>query len=131
MAERINERAEWIVYNGIRIIFQDYHGLGDEAFVAEIKRTEKDLFDIGKREGERSLLILVDINDTVIKPDVMNAFKSVASVLEPYTVATAILGVYGVRKMLLDIVRTFSNMNLKAFDTEQEAKEWLVAHSDA
>ena len=126
MADRINERAEWIFYNGTRIIFLDYRGLRDKEYVDEIKRTERDLLDIGKKEGKRSLLLLVDINDTVISPDVVTAFKNVASVVEPYSLATAVLGIYGVRKMLLDIVRKFSNMIIRGFDTEQEAKGWLV-----
>ncbi len=43
------------------------------------------------------------------------------------TLKEAVVGISGGKKILLKIVQSFTNMNLKVFDTLDEAKEWLIS----
>ena len=126
MTEKINERLEWVIHKGTRIVFEDFRGLSDEEYIRQIEQNEADLVEIGPQEEDPSLLLYADITDSVIKSAVMDKFKQLAATLVPHTIGCTVLEITGVRKILMDIVRTFSSVNLRGFDTEEECKDRLV-----
>jgi hypothetical protein len=127
LGERINDWLEWRTYNNTSIIFGDYRGLSGEAYPYAIRQITQDLADIGRLRGEKSLLFFCDISDSTIDTAAVDAFKNGAADLTTYTKACAVVGVAGVRKFLLDVVTTFSGMNIKAFSDNEKALEWLTS----
>ena len=55
-----------------------------------------------------------------------HAKKLGKEVFAPMTKKAAAIGITGVQKILLQAYNTFSQDKLVLFDTEEEAKEWLV-----
>jgi hypothetical protein len=56
----------------------------------------------------------------------MDAFNRAAIRLKPYFKASAVVGVKGGKKFLLDVFNRFSGLGVRPFDDIEEAKNWLA-----
>jgi len=56
----------------------------------------------------------------------LNAIKMSARITKELTSKEAVVGVTGAKKILLRITQLFAGMQLRPFDTLEEAKEWLI-----
>lgn len=74
----------------------------------------------------KSGLILTDVTNAKYTSDASNSLKQFASKNTPYVKASAVVGAEGLRKILLEAVRVFSKRNIKAFNSKQEAMDWLA-----
>jgi len=79
-----------------------------------------------KSEGRKNLLMLVDISGSFVYGDVLTEIKKAGKITKEMTLKEAVVGISGGKKILLKIVQSFTNMNLKVFDTIEEAEDWLV-----
>jgi hypothetical protein len=80
-----------------------------------------------KAEGKRNLLMLVDITGSFVYGEVLEEIKKAGKFTKELTAKEAVVGITGGKKILLKIVQTLTNMNLKVFNTVNEAKDWLVS----
>ncbi len=125
MADETKQRWEWITHKGQRILYLDYRGLkGDDA--ANQVREFGDLIVSLGRQGFRKQLRLVDVRGSVMNQAAMDAFKSVGVKINPYSQATAIVGIRGVQKVLVSIYNQITGRGTKPFDDVEKAKDWLV-----
>lgn len=116
--------VKWIEYKGKKIIHGDYRGLRDkelrEALEVEAKLT---------REAPGRVLILDDFTKSVMDSESMNYLQKIGKEeIEPKTEKCAILGVEGMKKVLLQVYNWFTGAGARqrVFESEQAAKEWLV-----
>lgn len=76
----------------------------------------------------KSVLTLTNINGMVFNVEIINAFKESQKLIAPYQKKAAVIGVQGLQKIALDAVITITKDHLtKIFNTETEAKDWLVS----
>jgi hypothetical protein len=80
-----------------------------------------------KAEGKRNLLMLVDVTGSFIYGEVLEEIKKAGKLTKDLTLKEAVVGVTGSKKILLKIVQSITRMNLKVFDTPEEAKNWLIS----
>jgi hypothetical protein len=116
---------EVIRHKGVGIIFFDYRGLDDTALVDQIK-TNVEQVEALVQKGERNLLRLTDVTGTYASDDIIDAFKRAAVRLKPHFKASAVVGIKGGKKFLLDLVSRFAGIGIRPFDDVEEAKDWLV-----
>ncbi len=115
----------WIEYKGQKILYGDYRGLHGEALLTAIE-TEARLV----QEARKPVLILDDFTKSAANAEFMARAKALAkAVMEPKTLKCAILGVEGVKKVLLQAYNWFTGAEARqrVFDSELAAKEWLVS----
>lgn len=76
-----------------------------------------------------SVLAVLNITNTGMDMDLLNAFKESSNRTELHQKKVAIIGVTGLLKTAYNFVvgLTKANSKIKAFDDELEAKEWLVS----
>ena len=118
--------AQFIEFKGKQIYYVDYSGIKtNEEFLEAIKQSNAFREKI-RAEGKRNLLMLVDITGSYVYGEVLNEIKKAGKITKLLTSREAVVGVNGGKRILLNIVQSFTNMNLKAFDTLEEAMEWLV-----
>jgi hypothetical protein len=117
-------RSRWITHKGERIFFADLSGLGrhPDAFQEELIEAET----IGSQQPEGSLLVLTDVRDTILSSEVMDLAKESSARMTKYIRKEAIIGVTGIRQILLDAVSRFSGRHFATFDDIEAAKDWLV-----
>jgi hypothetical protein len=119
----MTERIHTIYHKGIEIIRFDYQGLPEDedviAFVDEVKHF---LFELN-----RPTLQLTNITGIYLTPTVMKHITEASKQWEHLVMLDAIIGVTEVKRFLFQLYNTLIRGKARAFDTEEEAKEWLAA----
>jgi len=119
--------AKFVEHKGKQIYYVDYSNIKtNEEFLSIIKQTNAFREKV-KAEGQRNLLMLVDISGSFVYGEVLEQIKKAGKQTKEITSREAVVGVTGGKKILLRIVQTITSMNLRMFDTVEEAKDWLVS----
>ena len=126
MTNQVTSTMKWIEHKGKSILLIEYSGVDMLDLEGEIHENELATIELGK-SGKTDLLFLTDVTSVHIDLAAVNAFKAATQAMEPYTKGSAVVGVHGIRRILLDAVNRFSKIETKAFDTLDQAKEWLVS----
>jgi hypothetical protein len=123
--ERGMMKSRWITYKGKRIFFVDLSGFGrhPDALREELVQAEAAAY----REPEGSLLVLTDVRDTILSSEVMDFVKQSSARATKHIRKEAIIGMTGIRQVLLDAVSRFSGRRFTVFDDVEVAKDWLVS----
>lgn len=116
------ERVRFILYKGREIFLLDFSGLNLEDVYPLIERSKTMI----QSRPEQSLLTLTDVTNTRFDDALTNRLKQFTAENRPYVRAAAIVGISGLKKILLDAVMIFSKRKFHAFETIEQAKEWLV-----
>jgi hypothetical protein len=111
----------WIEYKGKEILFIDYRGVGLEESLETLEQAEKII--MGRDE---KVLLLVDTRDTFTSAEFMTRLKETGKRIEPFMEKQAIVGITGLKAILLDAYNRLAGLLLRPFSTQEEAKEWLV-----
>ena len=118
--------AQLIQYKEKEIYFIDYSNIKtSEEFLQTIKETGAFREKV-KAMGKKDLLILVDITGSYLNIEILDELKKAGRIIKEITMKEAIVGITGYKRILLQIVQTFTNLNFKVFNTIQEAKSWLI-----
>ncbi|MFL7793416.1 MAG: STAS/SEC14 domain-containing protein [Anaerolineae bacterium] len=113
--------VNWIEYKGKEILFIDYRGLGLEESLETLDQAEEVI--AGRKD---KILILVDTRDAYTSAEFMSRLKESGKEIAPKMEKQAIVGITGLKAILLDAYNRFTGSALKPFSTQEEAKEWLV-----
>jgi hypothetical protein len=116
-------RSHWEDYKGKRIFVGCYEHLTLDEYRAEAAEAEKEML----KQPPNSVLLLVLTEGLIMSPQALSLTKGLAKRTQPRVHKTAILGITGARRALLDIVVKFSGMQVVPFDDVQKAKDWLVS----
>ena len=117
------DRVRWETYRGKQILRVDYSGLRGPEFLPVMDQVRA----VYKNQPRGSMLAFTDLRNSYGTDEVVEGFKKLASVTKLYDKKSAIIGVTGVKAVLLRAVTLFSQHSLKAFDDEKQALDWLVA----
>ena len=117
-------KSRWVTHKGQKIFYIDLSDfqLDHESFIKELGAAET----ITCQQPENSLLVLTDVNGTIVSPEVMNFAKGSSARTMKHVRKTAVVGITGMRKFLLGAVSRFSGQRFSVFDDVEEAKDWLV-----
>jgi hypothetical protein len=118
-------RSKWLTYNGKQIFFQDFSGhsfVNMEPVIQELA----DVQAIVCKSLENSVLVLADFRQTRISKDLMDLLIVSSNITKSHIKKTAVLGISGTKRVLADILIRFTGQPLSFFDSEEDAKEWLI-----
>jgi hypothetical protein len=117
-------RSTWIEYKGKKIFYQNFagHFFNYEAVKDELDEVQKVVIS----QPKNSVLVLADFTDTAIAGDLMQALNASSTLTKDFVKRTAVLGVTGIKKRLAEILTKLTGQELKHFESEAEAKNWLV-----
>lgn len=117
-------KVEWITYEGKQILYVEYSGAKNESELISILHKEIEV----ERQMSEKILCLVNVSDTHATSGYMSELKRLGKEVRNQKVSkTATIGVTGVQKVLFNAYIMFTGEINKAFDTEKEAKDWLVS----
>jgi hypothetical protein len=117
------ERTRFVDHKGKRILLLDYSGMtSPEEEIAEIRHS----IDVVAGQPRDSLLVLTDVSDARYNAASLQALKELAAHNAPFVTASAVVGITGLRRIAYQAVIVFSKRNIRAFDTREAAKDWLV-----
>ena len=112
----------WIEHWGKPILLVDYRGLKGEETLDTLEAAAKYIF-----QSQSKILILVDITDAFMSPEFMVRAKALGKQSQSLIDKQAIVGVTGIKRVLVDAYNRFvPGPTGKSFATQEEAKAWLV-----
>lgn len=117
----MNNRVQKIQYKGKEIIYVNYGDLTEDQMIEVLNLVERIILSDNKLH-----LQLINISDAFATPGFMAAAKSFRQRTHHLTDRSAIVGITGVKALLLRSYNAVSGKKLKNFDTEEKAKEYLV-----
>jgi hypothetical protein len=95
--------------------------MSSEAFTQEAREAVEAVL----KSPTRPVNMLINVEGLIIGPRELETFKQIAVKLKPMSGKSAVLGVSGAKKVMLDMVSAFSGMTLKAFEQREAALHWL------
>lgn len=117
-----------ITYNGKTIFFSNYsifesHPNQKEKIIELLKFIQADLL----KQPPDSVLLLANFSNLKFDMPILKLFKDSTELTSHIDKRIAIVGVTGLLKSGFNfVVGLNAKLPVKSFDTEQEAKEWLV-----
>jgi hypothetical protein len=118
------ERVEFITHRGARILVMDLAGLTSGDMLPHLERTRK----LVSAEPLSTVRTLIDVTNTRIDLQSVQALKNLAADDKPFIKASAVVGINGPLGVLLDTVEKFSGRSFKRFGTRNEALDYLCRH---
>jgi hypothetical protein len=118
-------RSRWIEHRGRKIFFQDFSGLmyDTDGVKRELTQVQAEVIS----QPTNSMLILSDFRDTNMTSELMPILNAASAITKDHVRKTAVLGVTGVKRTLADLLTRLTGQQLKYFDSEAAAKDWLVS----
>lgn len=108
---------------GRQILVTDLSELGPEEAVATLQETHLRLAGLPK---ERSILSLAIVRGLRMDTRVTEELKRVSRLNAPWIVATAVVGMSSIGRIIARGVALISGRSFNAFGSEAEARKWLL-----
>lgn len=114
----------WIEHKGKKILHTDYRNVTDEGEILALLKEATNII----RETPGKIRFLADFRNTNVPSNFMTEVKKNGkNLFKEKAERHAILGVTGIKKVLLKAYVVFSGENIKPFDSEKDAKDYLAA----
>lgn len=125
----MSERVTFIPnpVSGGRALLMDFSGF---ASASDALPHIEAAMELVKTQPLHSVHGVVDVTGSKFNSGVVEAMKQLAASNAPYMVASGIVGVAGLQRVILDsVIALTGRSNLKAFPTRGEAMAWLATQS--
>lgn len=118
--------VEWLERNGKRILMIDHRNLESDALIKNLERAEEIVMALPPTVR---VLRLSNYEGAIVDMRVMEHMKSQGSDMEARTEKAALIGVDGIRHILVDAYNrvTGAGEHQKLFDNQEEALDWLTS----
>ncbi len=119
-----SERVRFLEHRGKRILLIDFSQLKEtEEILAVVEAARV----VVAEQPPASLRTLTSVRGARYTPPVMDAIKALTVHNRPYVTAAAVVGMEGMHRVLFRAVLLFSRRNIEAFDSQDEARDWLAS----
>lgn len=120
-------KSAWIEHKGKIIRFTDFSGLKGLDFLEAIRDSEAEDLKTFAEAGTKNNLVLLDYTNTVISSDVAQALRASGNKTRDLVSKVAVLGITGIKKTLLNLANQVTGNKMTAFDTKEQALDWLAS----
>ncbi len=111
-----------IEHQGVKILFVDYSGMKKKE---EMISTLHEVVEFFENYPDK-IRTLIDLTDAAGNSEWMNESKKYGKQVGDKTIKSAIIGITGMKKVLLMGYNAVVNGRLKPFDTKEQALAYLV-----
>ncbi|MFO7889635.1 MAG: hypothetical protein R6V04_04775 [bacterium] len=115
--------SKWKKNNGQWVLYLDCRGLDEEELLKILDEAAEALSPMITK-----VPVLANVEGAVLLPEFMEKMRQLGKeVFTKKVDYTAVVGVTGVKKVMLSSYNFLLGQNLKSFDTEESALEWLAS----
>ena len=82
--------------------------------------------EMAMKEPLKSLRLLTDVTQTHYTTEAVNVLKEFSKATTPYMKASAVVGVTGVKWIIVQSLIKLTGRDIKLFDTRKNAREWMA-----
>jgi hypothetical protein len=120
-----NPRLKYLQYKGKTIFYVDFRNMTIKDHQEAIALLDDEAKEMSTWADKG--LVLNDFRGGKASPEFMSYAKKLGKeVFAVRTLKSACIGITGIQNILLQAYNTFTKNKIVPFDTEEEAKEWLV-----
>jgi hypothetical protein len=113
---------EWITHKGKQILFMKFGGLSKEEQLDLIKKCTQIIVDTKRTDN----LTMFDVSNMFASEEFMAMTRENSKITTPFVKRSAVIGVEGVKKVLLNALNAVQKKPRVAFSNIEQAKDWLV-----
>lgn len=118
-------RTKWTSHKGEKILYVDFSGLKGDQLV-ETANEAMNLLNSAVAQGDPYFLVLMNVSRLKIQDQLPDEFANLAVLRANTTIFTAILGIQGIPKNLVNLLLP----DIELVDTITEGKDWLVKEAN-
>ena len=118
-------RTKWTSHKGEKILYVDFSGLEGDQLV-ETANEAMNLLNSAVAQGDPYFLVLMNVSRLKIQDQLPDEFANFAVLRANTTIFTAILGIQGIPKNLVNLLLP----DIELVDTITEGKDWLVKEAN-
>lgn len=115
------ERVRFIEHNDKQILHLNFASAKAEEVLTTIEKAKT----IIAAQPANSLFTLADVTDAAFNREVSDSMKTFVTHNKPFVKASAVVGITGLKQIIFNAVLKFSGRHIAAFDSLEEAKDWL------
>src|ERR1041384_3344296 len=119
------ERVRFIEHKSRRILLFDFSNIWSVGEGAKVIDGAREY--VAKLPQKGDLLTLVDVRESAFDDRVVNKLKELGAHNRPWVMAGAVVGMSTMQKIMFRMINALNGRKLAAFDTREQAQEWLVA----
>ncbi len=119
----MSERVKWLDHKGKKTLYNDYTNLAGDEMLKPIKELGDHLDNLDEKE----ILPLLDFRNSYANKANVEALRKSGERNKQLFKKVAVLGITGVKKVFLHMVNKLTGIGANPFDTEEEAKDWLIS----
>jgi len=120
----MSKELQVLEYKGKQILFFDFSHCNSKEEYIPIIDAAKLWF---KNKEPRSVLTLTDVTNAHFNAEILTLLKELTLHNKPYVKAGTVVGITRpLAKLAYNTVMAFSKRTLPIFDTQDEAKDWLI-----
>ena len=119
-----SEKYRFIKHQGKNILFLDFSGTPQELI-----KTLEGAARLIEMQPHHTLLILTDVREGVYSSETSRAIKEFTLHNTPYVNASAVVGVTGLKRVLLSAIVKVTGRHFELFEHQEDALNWLVNHA--
>lgn len=114
-------RVNFVEHRGQKILHLDFSNCKSDEVLVVIDRAKA----VIAAQPPKSLFVMSDFTGAGFNTQVVDALKGFVNHNKPFVVASAVVGVTGLKQIVFNTVTKFSGRRLHAFNSLDEAKGWL------
>ena len=120
------DRAKFVEHKGRQIYLMDCSNASLAEMNQVIEACERDV----RSQPEKSVYTLTVAGGSSFSSETISRLKELARGNTPYVIASSIVGVTGLYKVVFNAVAMFSKRRFYLFDTVEEALDFLAEYSE-
>jgi len=93
-----------------------------EQGIAALEKGEQTI----KNQAPKSVLLVTNVGDLRYDVNGVEAMKNYSNSITPYVKASTVIGVGGIKRVILRTITRLTGRNIMPFDNVEAAKDWLV-----
>lgn len=117
------DRVRFVDHKGKHILLVDLSGSKGPETSIPVLKAARPIID---SQAPKSVLLLTNCIDTHYDSESADEMKAYSKANTPHIKASAVTGVVGIKRVLFTAVIKLTRRNIKAFDTVDEAMDWLA-----
>lgn len=114
--------ASFISHEGRRILEIDFSGADPDEMIAVMEEAEEMI----EGETKNSVYTLTLTEDAHFDTEAVERLKEFTDHNKPWVDRSAVVGISGLQKVVLQAVKTFSGRDFEVFEEVDDALDWLV-----
>ena len=121
------EKIKFINHKGKQILHIDFSNCSPQEMLIHMQQAQR----IISTQPKYSVFTLTDVTNAHYDRKVSAAMKEYTNANKPFVKAAAIVGVTGMKEVILNAIIFFTRRSFTLFDNIENAKEWLAAKESA